>query len=110
MSFADLIAQTDRAVQEHLGGVTVTYAPEVGDAVEVTGIFDAAFMLVAPGNSSVEQAGPAVWLRLEDLPVHPDDDEPTLTIDGQDYTVRERQTDGPDGGTIRLLLHHAAVG
>lgn len=106
MSFADLVAQTDRAAQEHLGGVTVSYAPAVGDAVEVVGIFDANFVLVRQGGESgVEQVGPVVWLRLADLPVHPDDDDPTLTIGGQDYTVREREPDSMGG--IRLLLRLA---
>lgn len=105
MAFADLVTRIDRAAQEHLGGVTVTYAPEVGDPVDVTGIFDENFVLIEPGESMVEQRMPAVWLRLEDLPVHPDDDDPELTIGGHTYRVRERQTDGSAGGGIRLLLH-----
>jgi hypothetical protein len=103
--FAELVAKIDRAVQSHLGGVPVVYQPEHGAAVEVTGLFDENYTLVDPSNSSVEQVGPVVWLRLEDLPVHPEDDEPTLLISGTSYRVRERQTDGAAGGGIRLLLH-----
>lgn len=105
MAFSDLIASADRAARDHLGGVAVVYAPEVGDAVEVRGIFDARFVIADQGEAGVEQVAPAVWLELDELPVHPDDDEPTLTIEGRQYRVRERQPDGM--GTIRLLLHRA---
>jgi hypothetical protein len=107
MAFADLVASIDDAVREHLGSVSVEYQPESGDAVEVDGLFDANYVLVDEGNAGVEQVGPAVWLKLDDLPVHPDDDEPQLTIAGKLYRVRERQPDGM--GTIRLLLHRADV-
>jgi hypothetical protein len=107
MAFADLVASIDDAVREHLGSVSVEYQPESGDAVEVDGLFDATYVLVDEGNAGVEQVGPAVWLKLDDLPVHPDDDEPQLTIAGKLYRVRERQPDGM--GTIRLLLHRADV-
>lgn len=103
MAFADLVAAADVAIREHLGGVTVTYQPEVGDAVAVGGMFDAQYRLIDPVNAGVEQTVPAVFLRLADLPADPDDDEPQLTIDGVTYSVRERQPDGLGG--IRFLLH-----
>jgi hypothetical protein len=105
VSFADHVAAADRAVQRHLGSVTVGYQPAVGAAVEVMGMFDEAYVLLDQGQAGVEQVSPVAWLRLEDLPIHPDDDEPILTIEGKVYRVRERQTDGTTGGTIRLLLH-----
>jgi hypothetical protein len=107
MTFASLIANADRAAQVILGGVDVVYQPQSGASVTVTGIFDDAYVAVDNGNAGVEQVGPVVWLRLEDLPVHPDDDEPTITINSVDYIVRERQVDGTVGGSIRLLLHKA---
>lgn len=107
MSFADLVAVTDRAVQGLLGGVEVTYAPAVGAPVQVTGMFDENYLLVIPGDAGVEQVGPALFVRLEDLPIVPEDDDPTITIDGKIYRVRERQTDGAAGGGIRLLLHRS---
>jgi hypothetical protein len=106
MSFADLVERADRAAQDHLGGVTVTYAPAVGAAVEVVGIFDEVYRLLDPGEAGVEQVTPAVFFRLDDLPVHPDEDEPELTIEGLTYQIRERQPDGQGG--IRLLLHRSA--
>ena len=105
MGYADLIERADRAALDHLGSVTVTYAPEDEDEdpVEVDGIFDENYVLLSPHTSAVEQSGPAVWLRLEDLPTDPREEEPTLTIDGVDYQVRERIIDSIGG--IRLLLH-----
>lgn len=109
MAFADLVATVDHATRDHLGGVAVVYTPTVGSpaphAVTVTGLFDANFVLLlaAEGDAGVEQRGPAVFLRTAELPSNPDDDDPIITIDGQDYAVRERQRDGLGG--IRLLLH-----
>lgn len=107
MAFPDLVAATDRAAQEHLGGVSVTYAPEVGDPVVVQGLFDEQYRL-ADDEPGSEQTVPAVMLRLSDLPVDPVDDDPTLTVEGVDYSVRERQADGMGG--IRLLLRRASGG
>jgi anti-sigma factor ChrR (cupin superfamily) len=107
MAFSDHVARADQAVRDHLGSVTVTYAPAVGDAVEVAGMFDAVYVLPDQGHANVEQVTPAVWLKLEDLPTHPEDDEPTLTIAGNTYRVSERQPDGL--GTVRLLLHRTGA-
>lgn len=102
--FDELVRAADRAAQAALGGVSVTYAPEVGSPVEVTGIFDAQYVLAKGGlaEAGVETLGPAVFLRLEDLPVDPEDDEPTLTIGGVDYRVTERRPDGMGGIVLAL--------
>lgn len=107
MVFADLVAAADRAVQDHLGGVAVVYRPEDGEEVEVTGMFDEQYVRVDSGTGDVEQVGPAVWLRLADLPVDPEDDDPEIEIGGRTYRAHERQRDGL--GAIRLLLHRADV-
>ncbi len=107
MAFADLVSAADRAVQGHLGGETVIYTPLHEDPVEVTGVFDARYVRVDSGNGDVEQVGPAVWLKLADLPVNPEEDDPTLEIAGKTYTVHERQPDGL--GSVLLLLHRADV-
>jgi hypothetical protein len=105
MSFADLIAAADRVVHSKLGGEVVTYAPEVGDAVPVTGIFDEQYVLAkGTAEAGVETLGPAVFFRLEDLPVDPEDDEPTLTIRGDAYRVIERRPDGMGGIVLALRL------
>lgn len=111
MAFADLIASTDRAAQTHLGGVAVTYAPASGDPVSTNvdgdpllGMFDERYKVADPGGAGVELTVPAVSLRLEDLPVDPAADNPTITILGVSYTVRGRETDGTVGGNVRLLL------
>ena len=113
MGFPDLVAQADRAVQEHLGGVAVTYEDEFGEVVEVQGIFDETYTLADGGQAGVEQVTPAVFVLISDLPVPPDEDaeevrtqiqdEPLVTIRGKKYRVRERQADGMGG--VRLLLH-----
>jgi hypothetical protein len=105
--FPDLVERIDRAVQGHLGGVTVTYATASGDPVEVEGMFDENYLLISPGETAVESGVPALFLRLEDLPELPEDDDPEITIDGKVYRVRERQTDGSAGGGVLLLLHRA---
>lgn len=107
MSFADLVESADRAAQDFLGGQSVTYETEFGARRSVVGIFDEQYVKVDPGSSgglAVEQAGPAIFFRLEDLPLHPEQDDPRITIGDKVYRVRERQTDGAGGG-IRLLLH-----
>lgn len=95
MAFADLVAAADRAALAQLGGVAVIYQPAVGLPVTVTGIFDDPYTLTDEGEA-------AVFLRLEDLPIHPDNDDPVLTIEGRQFHVRLRQPDGLGG--IRLLL------
>jgi hypothetical protein len=42
-------------------------------------------------------------LRLADLPSDPEDDSPTITVEGVEYSVREPQKDGQGG--VLLLLH-----
>lgn len=108
MTFAEMVAAADRAALIALGGVTVMYAPAVGDPVLVTGMFDAEYVL-AKGSpeAGVGVTGPAVFLRLEDLPLDPEDDEPTLTIGGVDYTmVGPPQPDGMGG--VLLVLRTSA--
>lgn len=109
MAFSDLVALVDRAAQKHLGGVEVTYVPQFGAPVLVTGIFSEQFVLAegGAGMTGVEQVGPAIFFRLDDLPIHPDSDNPLITIGGVGYRIRERQVDGMGG--IRLLLHRAVV-
>lgn len=104
MAFADLIRAADRAVQAHLGGADVSFRSKLGE-FSVKGMFDENYVLVDPEHAGVEQVTPAAWFRIEDLPVHPDDDpDLVLVIGEQAYSVRERQSDRV-GGSIRLLLH-----
>lgn len=104
MAFADLVADTDRAVQAALGGELVTYDPAgAGVPVQVTGIFDEQYVLAKGGaEAGVETLGPAVFLLLADLPTDPEDDEPTLTIRGVNYRVIERRPDGMGGVVLAL--------
>ncbi len=103
MAFSDLVALVDRAAQAALGGELLTYTPEAVGPVEVTGIFDEQYVLAkGTAEAGVETLGPAVFLRLEDLPTDPEDDEPTLTIRGAVYRVTERRPDGMGGIVLAL--------
>jgi hypothetical protein len=105
MGFDDLVDDASRAAQAALGGETVTYRPELGAPVDVTGIFDRQYVLAkGTAEAGVEALGPAVFLRLEDLPTDPEDDDPTLTIGGLDYRVIERRPDGMGWIVLALRL------
>lgn len=106
MSYSDLVARADDLARDHLGGVSVTYAPVVGDSVVVAGIFDANYVLIDPdGELRVEMVGPAVFLRMNEIPTDPDLDDPTITVAGNTYSVRARRKDSLGG--IVLMLHRA---
>jgi hypothetical protein len=99
LGFDDLVARVDSAVRAHLGSVEVTYTPAVGAAATLDGLFDANYVLVQRDDDrgSVETTAPAVWVKVADLPVHPDADNPdvaTVVIAGVSYRVRERKPDG----------------
>jgi hypothetical protein len=85
-----------------LGG-TVLYAPRDGEPeVEVDAIFDAMHVRADAGIAGVTTSGPAVFLRLADLPSDPDDDDVVITVDGVTYKVREAEKDGQGGVLLRL--------
>lgn len=103
MSFDDLVAATAREALR-VFGEPVTYTPEVGPAVPVTGIFSAQYVLAkGSAEAGVESTVPAVFVLLADLPTDPEEDEPTLTIGGVTYRVRERQPDGAGGIVLGLV-------
>lgn len=106
MGFAELVAGIDRATLATLGGEAIVYAPTVGDPVTVTGIFDSGFNPNLYGFAGEERYNPNVFFVVADLPADPDTDEPTITVRGTDYKVRERVRDGLGG--IRLNLYEAA--
>lgn len=106
MSFDDVIARVDRAAIRVFGESTpVLYLPDedYAEATPVTGIFDEQYVLAkGTAEAGVEALGPAVFLRLEDLPTDPEDDDPTLTIRDVDYRVIERRPDGMGGIVLAL--------
>lgn len=102
MAWPALLAAADRAALHHLGGA-VRYAPSAGDPVDVRGIFDATYVRQDAGHAGVVSSGPAVFLRLADLPSDPTVDEgATITVDAVQYRIREPQKDG-QGGVLLLL-------
>jgi len=102
VSFFTLLERCDASVQTILGE-DVTYAPSVGEVVTVGGVFDAAYVRVDAGEAGVSSSGPAVFLRLSELPSDPMTDTPVLTIRGVEYELREVEPDGMGG--VLLLLH-----
>jgi hypothetical protein len=104
VSFSALLASADKAALAILGG-SVTYAPSAGAPVTVRGVFDAAYVRVDAGQAGISSSGPAVFLRLADLPTDPEDDAAMVTVDAVQFRVRECQKDGLGG--VLLLLHRA---
>jgi hypothetical protein len=102
MTFSALLAVADRTALKHLGG-PVRYTSSAGQAVDVTGIFDAAYVQAEAGQAGVSTTGPAVFLTLADLTSNPSADKATITVDGVTYRPREAQPDGQGG--VLLLLH-----
>lgn len=106
MGFDDLMSQVDRAVLGSKLGDPVTYTPGVGAPVTVNGCFDRLYERVA-GDASyagVSSFGPAVFLRLADLPSDPVvDASVTVTIRGVVYKPRQVEPDGQGG--VLLMLH-----
>lgn len=107
MAFPALLAVADRAVRQHLGGAVVYTAGAAagGGVATVDGVFDSVYVRQVAGQPGVVSTGPAVFLRLEDLPSDPETDQPTITVDGRSYSVREPHKDGIGG--VLLLLHLA---
>jgi hypothetical protein len=104
MSFRDLLRVTDRVLQASLLADTVRYTASDGAAADVKGMFDMAYVQVSGGEAGVASSGPAVFLRLADLPSNPGEDlEARVLAEGVVYRVREVQPDGHGG--ILVLLH-----
>jgi hypothetical protein len=101
VGFGDLLAKADRAVLKQ--GDAVRYTPSEGAAVDVLGIFGAPYVRATAGEPGVVSSGPTVFLRLEDLPSDPEDDDATITVSGVDYRITEPQKDGQGG--VLLNLH-----
>jgi hypothetical protein len=83
------------------------YQPAVGDPVAVTGLFDSGYQANLYGFDGAERHDPVVFFVIADLPTDPDTDEPTLTVRGLDYKVRERVRDGLGGIRLKLYLADA---
>lgn len=105
MGWAEQLEAADRVAMQHLGGETVTYKPGAGAPVPVTGIFDEAYVLADASDARVSSSGPAVFLRLADLPSDPEADTGVVevTVGAKTYRRREVKKDGQGG--VLLLLH-----
>ncbi len=102
MDFREVVGRMDLSQVAFLGEDTA-YRQADGTTVAVRGVFDEDYVRVAAGQAGVESAGPMVFYRLADLPVHPDEDEPEIVIRGVSYRVTETKPDGQGG--VECLLH-----
>lgn len=102
MDFAAHLQRTDETTRDILGGL-VTYTPGVGTAEDVQGIFDANHVRVEAGEAGVTSAGPAVFLRLSELPSDPEvDGNARVTVGGTEYSPTSVEKDGQGGVLLRL--------
>lgn len=92
-------------------GEPATYTPDGGDAVAVTGVFDAAHKLVevdvgqdSGGTVGVSSTAPAFGIRLKDFPSSPEQGD-GLRVRGTDYVVIDIHPDGHGGA--HLILQRA---
>ncbi len=111
MTFPSLLAAADRTAIPLLGG-PVRYETSAGEVISLNGIFEATYARADADQIGVVSTGPALFVLLADLvnaagqPINPDlDPDPTITIDGTAYSVREVHRDGI-GGVI-FFLHEA---
>lgn len=110
MSFRDLVADMDRTIQDVLGGVSVVYETLSGGVADPApvGMFDANYVSTRGKNVALANSTPSVVFKLADLPEDPRDIAPTsITIQSVAYKVRGIETDGEQGGSIRLNLKKA---
>lgn len=99
-----LLSQVNAAVLASPLAQEVTYTSGAGAVAHPRGVFDALYTRVDAGEVGVSSAGPAVFVRLADLPTSPEVDlDAVVTVDGTSYSIREVQPDG-QGGVV-LLLH-----
>lgn len=106
MTVLPLFARLNTAVLASPLAQEVTYTSGVGVVADPAprGVFDALYVKVDAGEVGVSSAGPAVFLRLSDLSSNPEEDTAArVTVDGQEYSIREAQPD--DQGGVVLLLH-----
>lgn len=104
MGFREILAAGDQALRA-LTGDDVTFSPAVGSPVEVRGVFSERYVRTSttPGEAGVSTTGPAVFLRLDDLPSDPSDTDAQVTIAGVTYSAHEVEPDGLGG--VLLFLH-----
>jgi hypothetical protein len=108
VTFAAILGAADRAVLQHLGG-TVRYVPGVGPAIDVRGVFEASYVRADAGDAGVASSGPVVFLQLADLPLDPAEDDPTITVEGVSYKLREPPRKDGAGGVLLFLHRIVAV-
>lgn len=98
MAWSDVVQEMDAAVVAAFGEPAITYTTGQGLTAPLPGVFHAAYVRVEAGEAGIASTSPAVFCRTRDLPVDPNDDDPTITVRGVAYRVIEIKPDG-QGGT-----------
>jgi hypothetical protein len=103
MGFASLLSQADALTLKVLGEGDIVYTAGGGASATVAGVFDALHVLVDAGEASIISSGPAVFLRLADLPSDPETDlGARVTRAGTVYAFKDVRKDGT-GGVLLVL-------
>ncbi|OFZ54973.1 MAG: hypothetical protein A2428_03105 [Bdellovibrionales bacterium RIFOXYC1_FULL_54_43] len=82
-------------------GTPVSYTPNGGDEIQISGVFSNAHILVEVGGVPQSMTAPTLGIRLADLPAKPTKDD-QITIKGLNYRITDSQEDG-EGGTTLIL-------
>lgn len=87
-------------------GSEVEYRPASGGAVELTAVFDEAYLTVQIQDGvEIASSRPVLDVRLADLDAAPAPDD-ELTVDGRNWRVVEIDADGR--GAAKLWLHRVS--
>jgi hypothetical protein len=85
-------------------GESVTYTPTGGQAVTLTGIFDAAYQVVEfQEGAPVSTVMPVLGVRLSDFAAAPLQGD-AVVIRGASYAVKDVEPDGKGGAKLKLQL------
>ena len=91
---------------EETFGEIVVYTPQGQDSISLNGIYDDLYEAVDPNsNTIITSDQPILGIRNSDLGVTPHQGD-AVTVRGENFTVKEVQTDGQGGS--KLFLHRAS--
>jgi hypothetical protein len=105
VNWPTLVVGMDAALLPTLG-VPASYTTSAAVVVGIDKvIFDNGHTRVQANTVGVVDTRPWLFLRLSDLPVDPETDDGTFTVDGVNYKIVEPQRDGQGG--MRCILRKA---
>jgi len=97
-----LIARVDSAVLSLLADVEAAQFHAFGEVSTFRAVHDRTYRNPSASESSFQEEGPTLLVRLSDLHVEPDEDpEARVWIGAQSYQIRETR---PDGKGVAVLV------